>query len=91
MAHPIQFGLTPEKISNWLQNLERFDPDLAKSINARTAAMQPAARQMMGLEAAVAEAAPPLDVPITIETMVRPGRPVVPIKGDTVVGDAGVH
>ena len=86
MAHPIQFGLTPEKISNWLQNLERFDPDLAKSINARTAAMQPAARQMMGLEAAVAEAAPPLDVPITIETMVRPGRPVVPIKGDTVVG-----
>ncbi|MBT1511530.1 trypsin-like peptidase domain-containing protein [Bradyrhizobium sp. SRL28] len=86
MAHPIQFGLTPEKISNWLQNLERFDPDLAKSINARTAAMQPAARQVMGLEAAVAEAAPPLDVPITIETMVRPGRPVVPIKGDTVVG-----
>jgi hypothetical protein len=86
MAHPIQFGLTPEKISNWLQNLERFDPDLAKSINARTAAMQPAARRTVGLEAAVAEATPPLDVPITIETMVRPGRPVVPIKGDTVVG-----
>ena len=52
MAHPIQFGLTPEKISNWLQNLERFDPDLAKSINARTAAMQPAARRTVGLEAA---------------------------------------
>ncbi|TFW55922.1 hypothetical protein CT676_37960 [Bradyrhizobium sp. MOS001] len=86
MAHPIQFGLTPKKVSDWLQNLERFDPDLAKSINARAAAMQPAARQMVGLEAAVVEAAPSLDVPITIETMVRPGRPVVPIKADTVVG-----
>src|SRR5262245_17601349 len=84
MAQSIQFGLTPEKISNWLQNLERFDPDLARSINARAAAMQPAARRMMGLEAAVGEAAPSLDVPITIETMVRPGRPVVPIKADTV-------
>ncbi|MBR1030332.1 trypsin-like peptidase domain-containing protein [Bradyrhizobium liaoningense] len=86
MAQPSLSKLTPEKIANWLQNLERFDPDLAKSINARTAAMQPAARRTVGLEAAVAEAAPPLDVPIAIETMVRPGRPVVPIKGDTVVG-----
>jgi phosphatidylserine/phosphatidylglycerophosphate/cardiolipin synthase-like enzyme len=84
MAYPIQFGLTPEKISNWLQNLERFDPDLAKSIDARTATMQPAARRTVGLEGAVAEAAPPLDVPIALETMVRPGRPVLPIKGDTV-------
>ncbi|WP_027582945.1 phospholipase D-like domain-containing protein [Bradyrhizobium sp. Ai1a-2] len=82
MANPSQFNLTPEKISNWLQNLNSFDPDLARSINARTAAMQPAARRAVGLEAAVAEAAPPLDVPIAIETMVRPGRPVLPIKGD---------
>lgn len=78
-------NLTPEKISNWLQNLERFDPDLAKSINARSAAMQSDTRRAVGLESTVAEAAPPQDVLIAIETMVRPGRPVLPIKGDVVV------
>lgn len=85
VARPSLSNLSPETISNWLRNLERFDPDLAKSINARSAAMQSDARRAIGLEATVAEAAPPLDVPIAVETMVRPGRPVLPIKGDVVV------
>jgi hypothetical protein len=85
MAQSPLSSLTPEKISNWLQNLERFDPDLAKSINARSAAMQADTRRVVGLESTVAEAAPPQDIPIALETMVRPGRPVLPIKGDLIV------
>ncbi len=77
-------NLTPEKISNWLRNLERFDPELANSVNERAAKMKPQARRAVGLESTAAAAAPPLDVPIALETMVRPGRPVLPIKADMV-------
>ncbi|OCK55066.1 hypothetical protein LMTR3_09880 [Bradyrhizobium sp. LMTR 3] len=85
MAQPPSRSVTPEKIRDWLQNLERFDPDLAKSINARAASMKSDARHAVGLEATVAEAASPPDVPLALETMVRPGRPVLPIKGDKVL------
>lgn len=66
-------NLTAEKIRIWIQHLDRFDPELANRVKARAAPLT---------EAAAGAAA---DVPMMIETMVRPGRPVLPIMGDAVV------
>jgi len=88
MADEAPTNLTPEKIRQWLQNLDQLDPELAKSIKPRAAKLQPLARRAGGI---VTEGAPvppvPIDVTAVIETMVRPGRPVLPVKNDTVVRD----
>ncbi len=85
MASESPTNLTPAKIRTWLQNLDQLDPALAQSIKARTAGAQPRSRRAGGVTVeAAAAAAAPMDMPIVIETLVRPGRPVLPIKGDTV-------
>ncbi len=76
-------NLTTKKITDWLQNLDRFDPALAQTLKARAAKVQPRARRAGPMTEAVGGAAP-MDVQMVIETMVRPGRPVLPIKGDKV-------
>ena len=83
MANETPPILTLEKINNWLQNLDRFDPKLAQQVKARGAKLQPRAGPRIG--ALTVSMPAHLDVQMVIETMVRPGRPVVPIKGDTVV------
>ena len=77
--------LTPEKIRNWLQNLERFDPEIAQSVKARALRVPPRAALTDGVTIEAVPGAAPMDARMVIETMVRPGRPVLPIKGDTVV------
>ena len=80
--------LTPEKISDWLQNLDRFDPALAQNLKARAAKVKPSARRGGAPAGPLIETvggAAPMDVRVVVETMVRPGRPVLPIKGDKVV------
>jgi V8-like Glu-specific endopeptidase len=83
MAKQTPIELTPEKIQNWLENIKRFDPEIAQKVGARAAKLAPVATTMGGLRTEGATL-PPMDVPITVETLVRPGRPVLPIKGDAV-------
>ncbi len=81
MANDAPTNLTPEKVQTWLSNLGKLDPELSQAITARAAAN-------LTIEAtgAMTEAAPAaFDIQAVIETMVRPGRPVLPIKGDKVV------
>lgn len=74
-------GLSSDTIRDWVKNLERHDPELAATVKERMAKIAPTAGPRgIGLEAAVG-AAPPF----ALETMVRTGRPVLPIKGDRVV------
>lgn len=75
MQKAIGPNLTAEKIQTWIHNLDRFDPELANRVKARAAP----------LVEATAGAGVVADVPMMVETMVRPGRPVLPIKGDAVV------
>jgi hypothetical protein len=78
-------SLTSEKINHWLENLHRFDPELASSVRARAAKLQPRALPT-GVPTIESPGAPgPMDVRFVVETMVRPGRPVLPIKDDAVV------
>ncbi|MET4023135.1 phospholipase D-like domain-containing protein [Bradyrhizobium sp. S3.2.12] len=78
-------GISAEKVDAWLENLNRFDPELANSLRARVAKLPPPAVPA-GVPTVESNAAPaPMDVKMVIETMVRPGRPVLPIKKDIVV------
>ncbi|WP_027155907.1 trypsin-like peptidase domain-containing protein [Mesorhizobium sp. WSM2561] len=79
MANGSSLKLTPEKIRSWLRNLDRFDPEFARSVTARTGGLEP-----QGVIAAEAAGAPAVDVQVMVETMVRPGRPVLPIKSDRI-------
>jgi V8-like Glu-specific endopeptidase len=76
--------LTPEKIRTWLDNLNRFDPELARNVKARAAKLGPRARPARGPAMESAAVPGPMDIRMVLETMVRPGRPVLPIKGDAV-------
>lgn len=81
MANDAPTNLTPAKVRAWLDNLGKLDPELSRAIEARAAA-----NVTIGAMPAVTGAAlAAFDIQATIETMVRPGRPVLPIKGDTVV------
>lgn len=83
MANEPTTNLTADKIRSWLQNLNRFDPELASSLKARSASFRPSA---LTAEGAMAESvAARQDVQFVVETMVRPGRPVFPIREDVVV------
>jgi phosphatidylserine/phosphatidylglycerophosphate/cardiolipin synthase-like enzyme/V8-like Glu-specific endopeptidase len=85
MADETPMSITPEKIRSWLENLDRFDPALAQILKARAPKPKPRARRMGGPTVETAAVPPPpMDVRIVVETMVRPGRPVLPIKGDAV-------
>ncbi len=77
----------PETIQRWLGNLDRFDPELARTVKGRAAKAQPRARRAGGAATESAAADAPPDMRVIVETMVRPGRPVLPIKGDAVARD----
>lgn len=79
MADGPAFALTPDKIRNWMRNVERFDPELADAISSRSGGALLA--DAMAVESIGVAAA---DIAISYETMVRHGRPVLPIKSDAV-------
>lgn len=80
MADGPALALTPDKIRNWMRNVEKFDPELADAISSRSGGAL-LADAMMVESTGVATA----DMAIFYETMVRHGRPVLPIKSDAVV------
>ncbi|MBY5706972.1 hypothetical protein HFO38_30435 [Rhizobium leguminosarum] len=79
MADGSALALTPDKIRNWMRNVEKFDPELADAISSRTGGALLA--DAMAVESTGLSAA---DMAISYETMVRHGRPVLPIKSDAV-------
>lgn len=79
MADGSALDLTPKKIQDWLQNLNRFDPELATAVSTRTGAAVTEGAAVLEADGLTLP-----DLPMMLETMVRPGRPVLPIRSDRI-------
>ena len=87
MAEEAPTSLTPDKVRDWIKTISVLDPELAQRTKERAASMRPGLESIGGPAIVVEGNEAPLDVNMVLETMVRPGRPVLPIKKDRVVSE----